>query len=93
MAVSEGSVVVCGDRLAVVESMKTELVVTAPCSGRVRQVLSSANVQVEAGAPLILIEAEDSGDEREAATPIGLEALSRSEVLTEGPTWSTLSIV
>ena len=41
ISVEVGETVVRGDRLAVLESMKTELTVTAPCAGRVREVLAS----------------------------------------------------
>ena len=51
-SVKAGDYVAAGDRLAVLESMKMELAVTAPFSGTVRQVLVMANAQVGAGAPL-----------------------------------------
>ena len=46
-----------GDRLAVLESMKMELSVTAPFSGMVRQVLVLANAQVGSGTPLLVVDA------------------------------------
>ena len=45
-----------GDRLMVLEAMKMEMGVTAPCSGRVREVLVLQNMQVNPGAPLVLID-------------------------------------
>jgi len=57
IAVKPGDMVVTGDRLAVLEAMKMETQVVAPFSGKIRQVLTMANVQVDTGAPLIQIEA------------------------------------
>ena len=48
-----------GDRLAVLEAMKMEMPVLAPFAGRVRSVLVTANVQVDAGAPLLVLEPTD----------------------------------
>ena len=45
-----------GDRLAVLEAMKMEMQVVAPFSGKVRQVMTIPNVQVDTGAPLVQIE-------------------------------------
>jgi len=66
IAVKPGDMVSVGDRLAVLEAMKMETQVVAPFSGKVRQVMTMANVQVDTGAPLLCIEAADSGD---AITP------------------------
>jgi acetyl/propionyl-CoA carboxylase alpha subunit/acetyl-CoA carboxylase carboxyltransferase component len=68
VAVRPGDQVAPGDGVAVVEAMKMETTVTAPFSGRVVRVLVAANVQVDAGAPLVQIEAaptqESPGAER-----------------------------
>ncbi|MFW5739611.1 MAG: biotin carboxylase N-terminal domain-containing protein, partial [Myxococcota bacterium] len=45
-----------GDRLMVLEAMKMEMGVVAPCSGRVREVTVLQNMQVNPGAPLVIIE-------------------------------------
>src|SRR5581483_7770730 len=58
VAVKTGDRVEAGDRLAVLEAMKLEIEVNAEFAGRVRQVMIIPNVQVEAGAPLLQIEAE-----------------------------------
>ena len=57
-------VVSSGDRLGVVEAMKMEIGITAPVSGRVRDVFVARNVQVDAGAPLFRIEpvVDDTAD-------------------------------
>ena len=60
VAVKPGDMVAAGDRLAVVEAMKMETQVVAPFSGRVREVMTIANVQVDTGAPLVQIEATSS---------------------------------
>ncbi len=56
IAVKPGDMVAVGDRLAVLEAMKMETQVVAPFSGRVQQVLTMPNVQVDTGAPLVRIE-------------------------------------
>jgi acetyl/propionyl-CoA carboxylase alpha subunit/acetyl-CoA carboxylase carboxyltransferase component len=59
VAVRPGDTVAVGDRLAVLEAMKMEMEVVAPFAGRVRQVMTMPNVQVDVGAPLIQIEPTD----------------------------------
>jgi acetyl/propionyl-CoA carboxylase alpha subunit/acetyl-CoA carboxylase carboxyltransferase component len=54
--VAEGDEVAAGDVVAVLESMKMELSLTAPAPGRVRQVLVAPNVQVGAHAPLLRLD-------------------------------------
>ena len=55
--VTAGQAVAMGDRLAVLEAMKMEHVLTAARDGVVAEVLVTAGAQVEAGAALILLEA------------------------------------
>lgn len=62
IAVREGDTVEAGDRLAVLEAMKMETQVVAPFSGKIRKVMAMPNVQVDAGAPLLQIEA--GGDDK-----------------------------
>ena len=57
IAVKPGDMVSAGDTLAVLEAMKMEMAVVAPFSGRVRQVMTIPHVQVDAGVPLLQIEA------------------------------------
>ena len=54
-----GDEVAAGDVVAVLESMKMELSLTAPFAGRVRQVLVAPNVQVGAHAPLLRLDPLD----------------------------------
>jgi acetyl/propionyl-CoA carboxylase alpha subunit/acetyl-CoA carboxylase carboxyltransferase component len=56
LAVKPGDTVSLGDPLAVLEAMKMEMPVLAPFSGKVRQVMTIPNVQVDSGAPLVQIE-------------------------------------
>ena len=63
--VSEGDEVHAGDVVAVTESMKMELSLTAPVDGRVREVLVSANAHVTAGKPLLSIEPLEDAAEAE----------------------------
>jgi len=62
IAVKAGDTVSVGDRLAVLEAMKMEMQVVAPFSGKVRQVMTMRNVQVDTGAPLLQIEPDAGGD-------------------------------
>ncbi len=57
--VEPGDLVEAGDRLMVLEAMKMEMSVVAPYGGRVQKILTRANVQVDAGAPLILVDPEE----------------------------------
>jgi acetyl-CoA carboxylase carboxyltransferase component/biotin carboxyl carrier protein len=66
VAVKPGDQVSVGDRLAVLEAMKMEMPVIAPFSGKVRKIMTIANVQVDTGAPLIQI--ERAGGEAQSAT-------------------------
>ncbi|MGQ0574423.1 MAG: ATP-binding protein [Pseudonocardia sp.] len=56
IAVAAGDEVAAGDVVAVVESMKLETPLRAPVAGRVREVLVSANTQVEGGTKLVRLE-------------------------------------
>ncbi len=73
IAVAPGQHVAAGDPVARIESMKVEMVVTAPAAGIVSEVLTVANAQVDAGAPLVRIDppgerlAEDAPPSPEAA--------------------------
>ena len=49
-------VVEAGNTVAVLESMKMETVLTAPFTGRVREVMATGNVQLDAGAPVLRLE-------------------------------------
>ena len=51
--VKAGDEVRAGEVVAVTESMKMELSLTAPVDGRVREVMVAANAQVAAGRPLL----------------------------------------
>ncbi len=57
IAVKAGDMVAVGDTLVVLEAMKMEMAVAAPFSGRVRQVMTIPHVQVDAGIPLLQIDA------------------------------------
>lgn len=54
--VSEGDMVVEGDVLVIVESMKMEISVTAPCSGKIARLICTEASPVAAGQVLLLIE-------------------------------------
>ncbi len=77
VSVGEGSTVEAGQRLAVLEAMKMELPVLAPCAGTVRSVLVSPNVQVDTGAALILLEPEEGAeDDVDSAERVDFSALA-----------------
>jgi len=50
-----------GERIAAVEAMKMETVLTAPCDGRVLDVYARPGDQVAAGQALVAIEASAVG--------------------------------
>jgi biotin carboxyl carrier protein len=56
VTVTPGDHVNAGDQLAIVETMKMEMAITAPFPGSVVHVFVRRNVQVDLGAPLIYIE-------------------------------------
>ena len=54
---SEGAAVKAGEPIVIVESMKMEIVVAAPCDGRVHRLYCREGAQVAAGQDLLVIEA------------------------------------
>jgi acetyl/propionyl-CoA carboxylase alpha subunit/acetyl-CoA carboxylase carboxyltransferase component len=79
VAVAPGAPVEAGARLATLEAMKMEMAVTAPFAGRVREVLVMANVQVDAGAPLVRIEPLGTEHGDGDADPLVFEAAPITE--------------
>ncbi|HEX7952363.1 MAG TPA: carboxyltransferase domain-containing protein, partial [Burkholderiales bacterium] len=57
IAVKPGDTVAQGDALVIVESMKMEFPVAAPCAGKVVQVFCREGAQVSAGQELVILEA------------------------------------
>ena len=55
-SVKEGQLVNAGDVLLVLESMKMEINITAPCAGKVIQVLKAEGARVQAGQTLVVME-------------------------------------
>ena len=55
--VDEGAAVKAGEPVVIVESMKMEIVVAAPCDGRVHKLYCREGAQVAAGQDLLVIEA------------------------------------
>ena len=76
--VEPGDQVAEGDPLAVVESMKMETTITAPFAGTIASVETAANVQVEAGAPVVRI-ATSHGDQGSAAGAVDFAGLAAPE--------------
>ena len=56
LPVAPGSQVDAGDTIAVLEAMKTEINVPAPCAGTLVELLVAAGQQVPAGSPLAVIQ-------------------------------------
>ncbi len=84
IAVGPGDLVAAGDRVAVLEAMKTEIPILAPVAGRVRSVLVTANLQVDAGAPLLVLEPTQAAADERAGDGLALDRL----VSTPRPTGS-----
>ncbi len=75
--VKPGDDVTAGDRVIVLESMKTELSLGAPLTGKIKRVLVSTNVQVGAGTPLLHVGTDHDGDPLSGRErPISLERLA-----------------
>ncbi len=70
VAVAPGDFLSAGDQLAVIETMKMEMAVTAPFSGTVTRVFVTSNVQVDAGAPLVQVESASWVDQPTDSQPI-----------------------
>jgi acetyl-CoA carboxylase carboxyltransferase component/pyruvate/2-oxoglutarate dehydrogenase complex dihydrolipoamide acyltransferase (E2) component len=85
LAVKPGDTVSAGDRLAVLEAMKMEMQVVAPFSGRVRQVLTIPNVQVDTGAPLMQLEPLGSDDASEGKERVSFRPSLGSKGSCEEP--------
>ncbi len=64
VAVKPGDVVEVGQQLTVIEAMKTEMTITAPLAGRVREVTARAGSTIAAGATLLVL--DPSADRVEA---------------------------
>ena len=76
--VQPGDQVAEGDRLAVLESMKMETTLTAPFAGTVVSIETPANVQVEAGAPVLRVATSDAG-QGHAGASVDFTGLSTAE--------------
>ncbi|MCV6968108.1 ATP-binding protein [Mycobacterium bohemicum] len=76
--VEPGDWVAEGDPLAVVESMKMETTITAPFAGTVASVEAAANVQVEAGAPIVRITTSQA-DRGAAAAAVDFAGLAAAD--------------
>ena len=72
-----------GDRLMVLEAMKMEMGVVAPCSGRVREVTVLQNMQVNPGAPLVIIEPAADSMQVTEAPRVAFPADSIQDTVTE----------
>jgi acetyl/propionyl-CoA carboxylase alpha subunit/acetyl-CoA carboxylase carboxyltransferase component len=62
VTVAVGDEVAAGAPVAVLESMKMETVLAAPFAGRVVEVHTTGNVQLDAGAPVVRLEPADRDD-------------------------------
>jgi urea carboxylase len=56
VTIEKGNTVVAGDRLIILESMKMEITIAAPCSGTVIEILCTPGQMVTAGQMLIVIQ-------------------------------------
>jgi len=67
LKVKAGDSVTQGDTLAILEAMKLEMQVTSPFSGTVKRVAVSENEQLDAGAPILTLKPEGSGEQEHRA--------------------------
>ncbi len=75
--VSAGDEVAAGASLAVLESMKMETALTAPFAGRVAEVLTASNVQLDAGQPVLRLEPLEEAQAAPTAAPVRFADLAR----------------
>ncbi len=75
--VEVGDEVEAGAAVAVLESMKMETVLAAPFTGRVAEVLTTGNVQLDAGAPVVRLEPVGDDDGTGEAERVDLAVLTR----------------
>ncbi len=88
IAVKPGDTVAAGDRLLVLEAMKMETQVVAPFAGKVRQIMTIPNVQVDIGAPLLQIEPTADEQTTEAMERVVFStSLTSSEDSTSQSAW------
>ena len=73
LRVRPGDAVAAGDAVAVLESMKMETPVTVEYAGRVREILVPVNAQVDAGTPLLRLDAEAGDDEGTEAARVSFD--------------------
>ena len=86
--VKAGDEVAEGDVVAVVESMKLETALRAPVAGRVAEVLTDVNTQVESGTKLVRVEPDpdqDQSGEPESGSRADLSALCGVAVADRDP--------
>ncbi len=89
----EGQLINKGDRLAVLEAMKTEMPVLAPCDGTVVRIMSAPNVQVEAGAALAVIEPRAEEDATQAAARLDFSNLPAADAGAATASGSWLAVL
>ena len=85
LRVQPGDEVSADTPVAVVESMKMEVVIRAGVAGRVSEVLVARNVQVDAGAPLVRVEVATGDSVPHPTTPVGFQSLVRPSGSAGGP--------
>ena len=69
VTVAPGDEVEPGSPVAVLEAMKMEMTVVATHAGRIREVLVAASTHVDAGAPLVSVEPQETEDLTESDAP------------------------
>jgi acetyl/propionyl-CoA carboxylase alpha subunit/acetyl-CoA carboxylase carboxyltransferase component len=83
--VAAGDTIHEGDRVIVLEAMKSEIGVLAPCGGVVREVLVTPNAQVEGGQALLVLEPTSAAAEGESSERVRFDALAQPSRADETP--------
>ncbi len=78
MLVQPGDTVLAGQPIAVLESMKMETTVAAPFAGEVREILVTANSQVERGAALLRLRPQGAGTAPAGGPRVDLSGFGRT---------------
>ncbi len=84
LEVEEGQVVTQGQRVALLEAMKTEIPVLAPCAGRIENIGVTLHVQVDVGAPLMLVQPQRHAVQQNTAQRVSFAANDEAGVITPG---------
>ncbi len=87
LEVEEGQEVTQGQRVALLEAMKTEIPVLAPCAGKIHDIGVTLHVQVDVGAPLMLVQPQRQVPQQQTtAERVSFAAYDQKNAIAAGTT-------